>query len=227
MQNIHPVTSRLLHTVAYMTSSTIVIGPLFRKRASSNLLFSSELISRNQSAIQSCLASDLEKNSWIDVLFFSDGRHEVATTCCMLWCNLCRKISPAPSVITWVFAYLQEEQMKGKPNWEHLNEELHVLVVVEDSQHRADIKMKRAVDEIKKLLVPAVSYDTHVHVCTSSGSWFLCWGLLSAWPNWSESPTGQNDSSTVCHHRLSTCSQCWNRTPHHPSRIMNLFIVYC
>lgn len=65
------------------------------------------------------------------------------------------------------FPYLQEEQMKGKPNWEHLNEELHVLVVVEDSQHRADIKMKRAVDEIKKLLVPAVSYDTHVHVCTA------------------------------------------------------------
>ena len=60
--------------------------------------------------------------------------------------------------------------MKGKPNWEHLNEELHVLVVVEDSQHRADIKMKRAVDEIKKLLVPAVSYDTHVHLCTSAGS---------------------------------------------------------
>lgn len=46
--------------------------------------------------------------------------------------------------------------MKGKPNWEHLNEELHVLVVVEDSQHRAEIKMKRAVDEIKRLLVPAV-----------------------------------------------------------------------
>jgi len=49
----------------------------------------------------------------------------------------------------------KEEQMKGKPNWEHLNEELHVLVVVEDSQHRAEIKMKRAVDEIKRLLVPA------------------------------------------------------------------------
>lgn len=46
--------------------------------------------------------------------------------------------------------------MKGKPNWEHLSEELHVLVVVEDTQHRAEVKMQRAVDEIKKLLVPAV-----------------------------------------------------------------------
>jgi len=47
--------------------------------------------------------------------------------------------------------------MKGKPNWEHLNEELHVLVVVEDTQRRAEVKMQRAVDEIKRLLVPAVS----------------------------------------------------------------------
>lgn len=51
--------------------------------------------------------------------------------------------------------------MKGKPNWEHLNEELHVLVVVEDSQVRAEVKMKRAVEEIKKLLVPAVSSNIH------------------------------------------------------------------
>ncbi|XP_067947835.1 protein quaking-B-like isoform X3 [Watersipora subatra] len=49
----------------------------------------------------------------------------------------------------------KEEQMKGKPNWEHLSEELHVLVVVEDSQHRAEVKMQRAVDEIKRLLIPA------------------------------------------------------------------------
>lgn len=46
--------------------------------------------------------------------------------------------------------------MKGKPNWEHLSEELHVLVVVEDTQKRAEVKMQRAVDEIKKLLIPAV-----------------------------------------------------------------------
>lgn len=46
--------------------------------------------------------------------------------------------------------------MKGKPNWEHLSEELHVLVVVEDSQQRSEVKMQRAVDEIKRLLVPAV-----------------------------------------------------------------------
>lgn len=53
----------------------------------------------------------------------------------------------------------QEEQNRGKPNWEHLNEDLHVLITVEDAQNRAEIKLKRAVEEVKKLLVPAVSND--------------------------------------------------------------------
>jgi protein quaking len=48
----------------------------------------------------------------------------------------------------------KEEQMKGKAKWEHLNEDLHVLVTVEDSKNRAIIKLKRAVEEVKKLLLP-------------------------------------------------------------------------
>ncbi|MEE6475200.1 hypothetical protein FKM82_010655 [Ascaphus truei] len=49
----------------------------------------------------------------------------------------------------------KEEQNRGKPNWEHLNEDLHVLITVEDAQNRAEVKLKRAVEEVKKLLVPA------------------------------------------------------------------------
>ncbi|KAM4692854.1 KH domain-containing RNA-binding protein QKI isoform 10-T11 [Discoglossus pictus] len=49
----------------------------------------------------------------------------------------------------------KEEQNRGKPNWEHLNEDLHVLITVEDAQNRAELKLKRAVEEVKKLLVPA------------------------------------------------------------------------
>ncbi|CAJ0930239.1 unnamed protein product, partial [Mesorhabditis belari] len=49
----------------------------------------------------------------------------------------------------------KEELNRGKPNWEHLNEELHVLIQVEDTQNRAKVKLQRAMDEIKKLLVPA------------------------------------------------------------------------
>ena len=52
---------------------------------------------------------------------------------------------------------MQEEQNRGKPNWEHLSDELHVLITVEDSENRAAAKLQRAVDEIKKLLVPSVS----------------------------------------------------------------------
>ncbi|XP_033126267.1 protein quaking-B-like [Anneissia japonica] len=48
----------------------------------------------------------------------------------------------------------KEDQNRGKPNWEHLSEELHVLITVEDSQDRAKVRLKRAVEEIKKLLVP-------------------------------------------------------------------------
>ncbi|XP_023263399.1 protein quaking-like [Seriola lalandi dorsalis] len=51
--------------------------------------------------------------------------------------------------------YPDEEQNRGKPNWEHLNEDLHVLITVEDAQNRAEIKLKRAVEEVNKLLVPA------------------------------------------------------------------------
>jgi len=45
---------------------------------------------------------------------------------------------------------------RGKPNWEHLNEDLHVLITVEDTENRAAIRLKKAADEVRKLLVPLV-----------------------------------------------------------------------
>lgn len=48
----------------------------------------------------------------------------------------------------------QEDQNRGKPNWEHLSDDLHVLLTVEDTENRAQIKLARAVEEVKKLLVP-------------------------------------------------------------------------
>ena len=56
------------------------------------------------------------------------------------------------------FYFLQEDQNRGKPNWEHLNDELHVLITVEDSENRAKLKLQRAVDEVKKLLT-VVSFN--------------------------------------------------------------------
>ncbi|OAF67214.1 KH domain-containing protein [Intoshia linei] len=46
---------------------------------------------------------------------------------------------------------------RGKANWEHLNDDLHVLITVEDTNNRADVKMQCAIREINKLLIPAVS----------------------------------------------------------------------
>ena len=62
---------------------------------------------------------------------------------------------------------------RGKPNWEHLNEDLHVLITVEDHRQRGEVKLQRAVAEVKKLLVPAVSrtvltFGPEVKVATSS-----------------------------------------------------------
>lgn len=48
----------------------------------------------------------------------------------------------------------KEDQNRGKPNWEHLSDELHVLLTVEDTENRAQMKLARAVEEVRKLLVP-------------------------------------------------------------------------
>lgn len=48
----------------------------------------------------------------------------------------------------------KEDQNRGKPNWEHLTDELHVLLTVEDTENRAMVKMNRALDEVKRLLIP-------------------------------------------------------------------------
>ncbi|KHN86021.1 Female germline-specific tumor suppressor gld-1 [Toxocara canis] len=48
-----------------------------------------------------------------------------------------------------------EELKRGKPNWEHLDDDLHVLVQCEDTPNRVYLKLKTGVEQIKKLLVPA------------------------------------------------------------------------
>ncbi|XP_037029181.1 protein held out wings isoform X4 [Bradysia coprophila] len=48
----------------------------------------------------------------------------------------------------------KEDANRGKPNWEHLSDELHVLITVEDTENRAQMKLERAVEEVQKLLIP-------------------------------------------------------------------------
>ena len=52
---------------------------------------------------------------------------------------------------------VQEEANRGKPEWEHLDDDLHVLLQCEDTENRAKAKLKVATDHVKRLLVPAVS----------------------------------------------------------------------
>ncbi|KAI6208891.1 KH domain-containing protein [Aphelenchoides besseyi] len=49
----------------------------------------------------------------------------------------------------------KEEMNRGKQNWEHLNEELHVLIQCEDTPNRCEVKLRRAIEEVSKLLVPS------------------------------------------------------------------------
>ncbi|KAL7669286.1 hypothetical protein ACOME3_009948 [Neoechinorhynchus agilis] len=48
----------------------------------------------------------------------------------------------------------KEEQMKEKPNWQHLSDNLHVLITCEDYENRVNIKLKAAVDKVSRLLEP-------------------------------------------------------------------------
>jgi len=48
----------------------------------------------------------------------------------------------------------KEEFYRGKTNWEHLDDELHVLLQCEDTKEKAKTKMNIAITQIKKLLVP-------------------------------------------------------------------------
>uniref|UniRef100_A0A8R1I772 KH domain-containing protein n=2 Tax=Caenorhabditis japonica TaxID=281687 RepID=A0A8R1I772_CAEJA len=49
----------------------------------------------------------------------------------------------------------KESSHRGKANWEHLEDDLHVLVQCEDTENRVHIKLQAALEQVKKLLIPA------------------------------------------------------------------------
>ncbi|KAI1694758.1 homodimerization region of STAR domain protein domain-containing protein [Ditylenchus destructor] len=48
----------------------------------------------------------------------------------------------------------KEQICRGKPNYEHLNENLHILIQCEDTKERAKIKLENAVSQVRKILTP-------------------------------------------------------------------------
>ncbi|XP_065653199.1 protein quaking-B-like isoform X1 [Hydra vulgaris] len=47
-----------------------------------------------------------------------------------------------------------EDEKRGLPNYEHLDEDLHVLIMVEDTEERAHLKLQKTVEEVNFLLTP-------------------------------------------------------------------------
>lgn len=72
-------------------------------------------------------------------------------------------LSLSPPLSTHTCNIEQEDANRGKPNWEHLSDELHVLITVEDTENRAQMKLERAVEEVKKLLVPVSTISLTCH----------------------------------------------------------------
>lgn len=55
------------------------------------------------------------------------------------------------------FYLLQEEMMRGKPGYEHLNEQLHILVEAELPIEIVDARLMQAREILDDLLTPVVS----------------------------------------------------------------------
>ena len=56
-----------------------------------------------------------------------------------------------------IYNTLQEEEKRGQPNYEHLDEDLHVLILVQDTEERAKLRLAKGVEKEKELLQPVVS----------------------------------------------------------------------
>ncbi|VDP98432.1 unnamed protein product [Trichobilharzia regenti] len=50
----------------------------------------------------------------------------------------------------------KEEANIGRPNWEHLNDNLHVLITVEDYENRAKARIEKASEYISLFLEESV-----------------------------------------------------------------------
>lgn len=82
---------------------------------------------------------------FMSIQFKYDGKNVRAT---ILW------FTTAQFALLMNVIVSQEDANRGKPNWEHLADDLHVLITVEDTENRAKVKLQRAVEEVQKLLVP-------------------------------------------------------------------------
>lgn len=55
------------------------------------------------------------------------------------------------------FVGFQEEKLRGRPGYEHLNEPLHILIEADMAPNMVDIKLHQAKEILEELLKPVVS----------------------------------------------------------------------
>ena len=55
------------------------------------------------------------------------------------------------------FVNLQEEKLRGRPGYEHLNEPLHILIEADLPASIVDLRLRQAQEIIEELLKPVVS----------------------------------------------------------------------
>lgn len=96
-------------------------------------------------------AKQLEQETGCKIMVRGKGSMRDKKKVRLLPCG-CEAVGADKNVIFHVAE--QEDANRGKPNWEHLSDELHVLITVEDTENRAQKKLERAVEEVQKLLIP-------------------------------------------------------------------------
>ena len=55
-----------------------------------------------------------------------------------------------------IYNTLLEEEKRGQPNYEHLDEDLHVLILVEDTEERAKLRLAESVEKVVANAKPQV-----------------------------------------------------------------------
>lgn len=69
---------------------------------------------------------------------------------------------------------LQEEKLRGRPGYEHLNEPLHILIEADLPANIVDIRLRQAQEIIEELLKPVVCVSNQLFLlsfcrnCTDS-----------------------------------------------------------
>lgn len=67
------------------------------------------------------------------------------------------KIQDSLNLIIFVHN-LKEEKLRGRPGYEHLNEQLHILIEADLPPSVVDLRLRQAQEIIQELLKPVVSF---------------------------------------------------------------------